>query len=148
MRPLIRRTFAAIEAVVYVACFGKERPIRSREICEYQGVTLRYLEMIMQALVRAKILKGIRGPKGGYLLAQDRRKIMVSDIYDAVLTMDTRDAREGGSEIYKQVLAPIQQHTYDVTREYYASISLKELCDQVEERDIVPDEVTKADFTI
>lgn len=47
------------------------------------GLSDRYLEKAMQELVRAGILKGVRGPRGGYLLARDPSDITVGQIVRA-----------------------------------------------------------------
>ena len=42
----------------------------------------------MQKLVRAGILRGVRGPRGGYLLAREKRRITVADICAALAEED------------------------------------------------------------
>jgi len=74
----------AIESVLDVALHSSVMPARSRAICERQGVSLRYLETILQALVKGGILRSVRGPKGGYVLASDRRKITLEDIRSCI----------------------------------------------------------------
>ena len=43
---------------------------------------------MLQALVRVGILKGIRGPRGGYELARERRRITADDILRAAGTIE------------------------------------------------------------
>ncbi|MCK6450787.1 MAG: Rrf2 family transcriptional regulator, partial [Alphaproteobacteria bacterium] len=80
MLRLPRRVTFAIEAVLDVAYNAGETPVRSGEITERQGIPARYLEPVLQQLVRAGILVGVRGPRGGYRLGRDRRRITVGDI--------------------------------------------------------------------
>ncbi len=49
----------------------------------------RHLEPVLQALVRDGILKGIRGPHGGYELARERKKITAEDILRAASAVRT-----------------------------------------------------------
>src|SRR5215472_13046096 len=77
---LTKKLLFAIEAVLDIAYNGGHSPVRSTEITERQGIPRRYLEPVLQELVRHKILLGIRGPSGGYRLARERRRISLGDI--------------------------------------------------------------------
>src|SRR5690606_4413029 len=80
MFELSKRLTAAMEAVLYIAYNSGTRPISSRQLAEYQGVKTRYLEQILQKLVHGGLLRGVRGPYGGYLLAKDKRHITLGEI--------------------------------------------------------------------
>jgi Rrf2 family protein len=75
-----KKMLYAIEAVVDIAYNSGGRPVQIRDVTSRQGVPQRYLEQVMQRLVKAGILRGVRGPRGGYLLARERSKISVGDI--------------------------------------------------------------------
>jgi Rrf2 family iron-sulfur cluster assembly transcriptional regulator len=75
MLKLSRKTLLALEAVIDIAFNARPEPVQAKEITARQGVPQRYLEQVMQQLVRAGILKGVRGPRGGYRLARERRRI-------------------------------------------------------------------------
>src|SRR5262249_15182570 len=47
---------------------------------ERQGVPPRFLEPVLQDLVRAGILDSVRGPRGGYRLARERRRITLAEL--------------------------------------------------------------------
>jgi Rrf2 family protein len=51
----------------------------------------RHLEPVLQALVRHGILRGIRGPRGGYELAREQHRITADDILRAAGTVDEID---------------------------------------------------------
>src|SRR6202047_5220483 len=89
---LTKKLLFAIEAVLDIAYNGGHAPVRSSEITERQGIPRRYLEPVLQELVRHKILLGIRGPSGGYRLARERRRISLGDIGRTVRWLET--ARE------------------------------------------------------
>ena len=80
MLQLSRKTLLALEAVIDIAFNARPEPVQAKEITARQGVPQRYLEQVMQQLVRAGILKGVRGPRGGYRLARERRRISVGDV--------------------------------------------------------------------
>ena len=65
-----RKLLFAIEAVLDIAYNAADTPVQSREITERQGIPRRYLEPVLQHLVRADILIGVRGPRGGYRLGR------------------------------------------------------------------------------
>lgn len=78
------RTLLAIAAVVDVAVHSRRRPVAAKALAARHDLPPRHLETLLQALVHANILKGVRGPMGGYELAQERRRISVADIVRAV----------------------------------------------------------------
>ena len=51
----------------------------------------RHLEPVLQALVHDGIFHGIRGPRGGYELARERRRITADDILRAAGTVEDED---------------------------------------------------------
>jgi len=81
---LPRRDQVALAAVIDVAIHARPQPVSTKAIAERLDVPPRYLEQIMQPLVRAGVLKGQRGPKGGYALARERRRITPADILRAL----------------------------------------------------------------
>ena len=83
MIPLSRRSLFAIAAVVDIALHARPMPVAARALAERHNLPPRHLETVLQALVRAGILKGTRGPRGGYELARERRRITVADILRA-----------------------------------------------------------------
>lgn len=88
---LSRKSLLALEAVLDVALHARPDPVQAREITARQGVPQRYLEQVMQALVRAGILRGVRGPRGGYRLARERRRISVREIFEVIEEIDGGD---------------------------------------------------------
>jgi DNA-binding IscR family transcriptional regulator len=65
-----------ILAVIAIAQHGAERPVTSKALSDRLGWPARTAEPILQALVHDGILEGVRGPHGGYRLADgawDRR---------------------------------------------------------------------------
>jgi DNA-binding IscR family transcriptional regulator len=56
--------------------------------------------------VREGILKGIRGPRGGYELAREARRVTANDILRAAGTVDEADNQPAGSELLSKVVLP------------------------------------------
>jgi Rrf2 family transcriptional regulator, iron-sulfur cluster assembly transcription factor len=105
--PLLPRKGAlAITAVIDVALQAQGHPIPAKTLAARHGLPPRHLEPMLQALVRDGILKGVRGPRGGYELARDRRRVTANDILRAAGTVDDFDELNGGSELLKKVVLP------------------------------------------
>lgn len=69
--PTIEKLVLALEAVTDIAFHSGVDPVQSQDISERLGLPRRYLEQVMQQLVRAGILRGVRGPRGGYRMARN-----------------------------------------------------------------------------
>jgi Rrf2 family transcriptional regulator, iron-sulfur cluster assembly transcription factor len=82
------------------------RPISAKTLATRHGLPPRHLESVLQSLVRDGILKGIRGPRGGYELARERHRVTVNDILRATSGANGLDA-EPGSELMIKVVIPV-----------------------------------------
>jgi Rrf2 family protein len=106
MSLLPRKGLLAIAAVVDVALQTDGRPVSAKTLATRHGLPPRHLESVLQSLVRDGILKGIRGPRGGYELARERQGVTASDILRAAGTVDDL-AEEPNSELVVKVVLPI-----------------------------------------
>ena len=89
-----KRIIYAIEAVIDIALNSGVNPVQNISIAKRQGIPKRYLEQTLQTLVKKNILVASRGPNGGYRLAKERRKIMVSDIISSVSSSSSSDLKD------------------------------------------------------
>ena len=60
------------------------RPVALADIAQRQEISLSYLEQLFAKLRRGGLVKSVRGPGGGYLLARDRSETRIADIILAV----------------------------------------------------------------
>lgn len=74
----------AVMAMVDLACCGNGEPVCLSEIAERQDISLSYLEQLFAKLRRRGLVRSVRGPGGGYLLARDRDDTRIADIIVAV----------------------------------------------------------------
>ncbi len=74
----------AVMALTDLAKFNLKDPVSLRDISLRQGISLVYLEQLFLKLKRNKIVKSIRGNKGGYILYKNPSEIKISDIFLAV----------------------------------------------------------------
>lgn len=74
----------AVMALVDLASYSKGQPLALAEIAERQEISLSYLEQLFAKLRRGGLVKSVRGPGGGYLLAHTPAETRISDIISAV----------------------------------------------------------------
>jgi len=105
--PLLpRKGVLAVAAVIDVAMQTHGHPISAKTLAARHGLSPRHLEPVLQALVRCGILKGIRGPRGGYELARERRRVTANDILRAAGTVEDNDMPHGGSDLLNKIVLP------------------------------------------
>ncbi|HEX7007733.1 MAG TPA: Rrf2 family transcriptional regulator [Alphaproteobacteria bacterium] len=74
----------AVMALVDLAKQSDGRPVALSDVAERQEISLSYLEQLFAKLRRAGLVKSVRGPGGGYLLAYPAEEIRIADIILAV----------------------------------------------------------------
>ncbi|MFN3075896.1 MAG: Rrf2 family transcriptional regulator [Alphaproteobacteria bacterium] len=125
----------AVMAMADLACNDTGRPVALADIAERQEISLSYLEQLFGKLRKGGIVRSVRGPGGGYLLARESGRIMVSDIVQAV--------DEPITTTRCSVTSPVGCHhrdghclTHDLWEElgrqiylYLGAISLRDVCD-------------------
>lgn len=74
----------AVMAMVDLARNGHGRPLALADIAQRQEISLSYLEQLFAKLRRGGLVKSVRGPGGGYLLAREPVAIRISDVILAV----------------------------------------------------------------
>lgn len=98
---------ALLTIAVDVALHGRNQLVSAKDLATRHNLPARHLEPVLQALVRQGILKGVRGPRGGYELARERRRISVDDIVKAANSLEDDSAQPiPRSPLLKQVVVP------------------------------------------
>ena len=150
MLRLSRKTLLALEAVIDIAFNARPEPVQAKEITARQGVPQRYLEQVMQQLVRAGILNGVRGPRGGYRLARERRRISVGDVVRVAESIE--DAEEEKvrprSDLGLRIVAPLIQTLQDDVMVRLDSVTIEDLCQRARNQGVEAGQGAGADFTI
>ncbi len=142
----------ALEAVIDIAYNSRPEPVQAKEITARQGVPQRYLEQVMQQLVRAGILKGVRGPRGGYRLARERRKISVGDVVRIAMSLDVpEEGFDGGSQLGRLIVVPMIASLQEEVMKKLDQISIEDICKQARSQGLecgIAEPAGTADFTI
>lgn len=149
MLRLTKKMRFALEAVVDIAYNARPEPVQSREITRRQGIPQRYLEQVMQQLVHANILKGVRGPRGGYTLARERRRITVGEIIRVVGDAEEDNGEaETQSQLGAAVISPLWDEMQAEMMRRFDNVTVEDLCRRAGASKIQPEQDRPADFTI
>lgn len=120
----------AVTAMVDLAMRQSRGPVTLAAISERQHISLSYLEQLFGKLRRAKLVSSVRGPGGGYNLAQPSQQLTVAQIVTAV--DEPLDATQcGGKEnchddrrcMTHDLWATLNEKMY----EYLSSVTLADL---------------------
>ncbi len=74
----------SVTAMMDLAIHDKAGPVTLADISQCQGISLSYLEQLFSRLRHAGLVKGVRGPGGGYRLAKPAEDISIAQIISAV----------------------------------------------------------------
>ena len=88
----------AVMAMVDLAAHGEDRAVSLAEIAGRQQISLPYLEQLFARLRAGGLIKSVRGPGGGYVLARPSNEITIADICLA--------GQAAGSTYFKVDIAP------------------------------------------
>ena len=145
-----RRSLLAIAAVVDVALHARPLPVSAKQLAARHNLPPRHLETVLQALVRQGILKGVRGPRGGYELARERRRITAGDIVRAALTATGEDALPPlpESRLVDAVVGPAVHAASEAFLTELDRYTVETLCKEAEEQAVFGGMPASADFAI
>ena len=128
-----KRIIYAIEAVLDIALNAGVNPVQNVAVAKRQGIPKRYLEQTLQILVKNNILVASRGPRGGYRLAKERRKIKILDIIKSVTT--EKEVNElYKSNISKIIIQPLINKFLEESMVYLNKISVEDIYNQYKQK--------------
>jgi len=145
---LSRRCLLAVAAVVDIALHARPSPVAAKALAARHNLPPRHLETLLQALVRANILKGVRGPRGGYELARERRRITMAEIVRAALNESEEGAEGPESRLMLEVIEPLASEASQQFLVALEAVSVDELCKKAEAGAVFGEKEIHSDFTI
>jgi len=74
----------AVRAMLDLTFNSNGNPVRLQEISSRQSISLHYLEQLFRKLRTGRVVKSVRGPGGGYVLARSMDEITVKDVLECV----------------------------------------------------------------
>ena len=131
----------SLEALLYMALLPEGEFVSTRAIAENTGISDGYLEQLFIPLRKAGIVRGIRGPQGGYLPGREKGSITAGDILravegslepvDCISSTDCplRDdcvSRHTWSELYQEIAGFVDSITLEDLVEAYHGMDLME----------------------
>src|SRR4051812_26841766 len=123
----------AVRAILDLTFNSNGRPVRLQEISERQKISLHYLEQLFRRLRKGTVVKSVRGPGGGYVLARSMDEISVKDVLLSV-GENINPARDliGSGDIRSDTVEFILTKTYFenlgvIMQEYLATTSVGDL---------------------
>jgi Rrf2 family protein len=126
-----RRVDYGLRAVIYLAEQDPERSCSIGEIAERQGVPKKFLEKILQDLLRCGLIKSRRGPSGGYALARPPHEISFHDVITAIegpITVNTcLDEHGSCDQIPRCAMIGVWSEVQRKVTEVFANTTLADL---------------------
>lgn len=129
-----KKLYYAVEAVVYIAYNAKARPVSSREIARQQGLPPRYLEQILQKLVHGGVLKGVRGPGGGYMPVDMATSLKC--ICGLINDEPPIETLPPTTSIGDSIIKPLWQSLNETLEDVLQGVTIADLCRRAEDSGI------------
>lgn len=122
----------AVQAMVDLATQRDNFPVSLASISLRQDISLSYLEQLFFKLRKAKLVKSVRGPGGGYLLAKSFSDVTVGEIFSAVdeniMLTDCVEDTEVCSKTQKCVTQLLWRKVSESLQKTLFSVTLNEVC--------------------
>ncbi len=137
----------AVTAMLDLALHTGGGPVTLSEISGNQGISLSYLEQLFAALRAKQLVRGVRGPGGGYYLAKPVEEISIADIICAVdewVEFTRCGGREDCRDGQRCLTHALWDQLSDEIFEFLSNISLSDLVQRGKERLEVSEPETKA----
>jgi Rrf2 family iron-sulfur cluster assembly transcriptional regulator len=138
----------AITAMMELALNENKKPITLADISEYQKISLSYLEQLFAKLRAKGLVKGVRGPGGGYHLAKPASQVNIASIVAAINDEKSKHDEnlvvESGSE--QEVLESMWDNLSNKMASFLEGITLQELVDDYNHQ--MSAEMEKADSSV
>lgn len=131
---LSTRTRYGIRAILELAENDSGKPLQLRVIAKRQELSLKYLEQLMATLKLSGFVRGIRGAKGGYILAKAANEIKLSEVFTClegpVITSECVENEEYCMRASDCVARDVWKQIQDAVKGILESITLQDLVDR------------------
>ena len=129
----------AVTAMLDLALSGSKRPVTLAEISDHQNISLSYLEQLFAAMRAKGLVRGVRGPGGGYYLGKAPEDISIADIVCAVDEWvdytQQNIAQQNSAETHRYTTRMLWD---DLSRQIFGFLASRSLRDLIQ-RDAVSD---------
>ena len=98
----------ALRAVFELSWRNTVKPVNTHEIANTQGISPRFMEIILNELKHGGFVESRRGNEGGYMLARDARDLTIREIIEYIegpisLAQNDGDTASIGNEAFKEL---------------------------------------------
>lgn len=127
-----------LRAMLNIAMNGSGGVTSITDISKEEGISVAYLEQLLNKLRRHGLLESVRGPKGGYLLSKDTDAITVGDIVKtlegSIYPVHCVAAHNGSQSVCKKSKGCVPKTVWiklaKAVDDCLDSITLGDLCDE------------------
>jgi Rrf2 family iron-sulfur cluster assembly transcriptional regulator len=121
-----------VRAVLNLAAQNQNHPISISQISREEDLSPEFLEQIFFKLKKAGVIRSIRGPKGGFVLAWKPSEVTIKTILDAVgESVNPTPCTDGASDPCPRekdcALAPVWSEFNDVIEKHLEGVSIKDI---------------------
>ncbi len=126
----------ALRAMIDLGLHMDQGPVLRKGIADRQEISLHYIAQLFVELRKAGLIESVKGPGGGYVLAQDADKIRTGDIVRAVegpIALAQCVGPNPESACHRMdgcVTYLLWKRLSKTVEEVLDSVTLKDLCDQ------------------
>ena len=125
-----------LRAMLNIAMESDGSAISITDISRREGISVAYLEQLLNKLRHEGLIDSIRGPKGGYILSKGASEITVADVVrtleGGIYPIRCMDARKSGHSICKKnngcVPKIVWHKLAKAINDCLESVTLKDLC--------------------
>ena len=125
----------ALRTMVDLAQHGNGGLVTLKDVAARQDISQKYLEQIVTQLSKAGLVKGIRGPQGGYRLSREPKDYNVGEILQLVEgSLAPVECLEGDANTCERCSScatlDMWSGLYKVVTDYLGNISLQDIVDR------------------
>ena len=126
----------ALRAMVDLALHTDEGLVSRRDIATRQGISADYVAQLFRRLRAAGLVKGVKGPGGGYRLARDAETIRAGDVVRAVegpvavVHCIVPGDEPSCNRVDRCVTRLLWKRLSEAMTEFLDSVTLKDLCNE------------------
>lgn len=129
----------ALRVMLDLAEHAKDGYIPMKEVADRQGISLKYLERIVPALSKSNLVEGVQGKGGGYRLCRSPENYTVGEILrltdgELAPVACLGCAAKPCSRKADCKTISMWSKFYDMTNEYFDSITIADLLNGSDER--------------
>lgn len=132
---LTTKTRYGMRAITELAVRYNQGPVSVSYISKKEGISISYLEQLLNTLKRNGIVRSIRGPQGGYVLAKGPADIKVYDIVRVlegdlalVFCIEEEKNKKNCEKIDECISRLLWKKLNDSIKDILNSVSVEDLC--------------------